>query len=423
MKNSRVLITSYHSSLNNGDRALLEMNIRHLKEAFTTSEVSVAVNWPEEEYFQNPTAFSTVRSPWYVIGIRKERSFWQQLINTALGMSYAKLYRQGARRSIPQKWLDVFHTYDAADVIASVSSTLFYSTGRYGWPFPVKTWTIELAHLFNKPFMVMPQSIGPLRWNWERKLLRDAYQKAFLIMLRDEESLRLARSIHLPENKIHFVPDPTFAYLPEEPDKALSLLNKYGYSSKDTSIGLTLVPWQGRWVDPKVMTNYYDSLSDFLLDFCRENNRRVYIFNQVTGPTSYDDDRIAASLLMKRLEGNNQIVHVNEILPPMMLKACYGQMDLVIATRMHSGIFSLSMGVPVLYIGYLQKTRGLMEWMGLQDWVIELEQVNKENLLKNSLLALEKKDERRGILASKLPSINREIESTPSLIRDSFDNL
>lgn len=423
MNSSRVLITSYHSSLNNGDRALLEMNIRHLKEAFNNPRISVAVNWPEEEYFQNPTNFFTVKSPWYVIGIRKEQSFWRQFINTALGMNYAKLYRRGFRRTIPQKWIDVFNSYDQADIIASVSSTLFYSTGRYGWPFPVKTWSVELAHLFNKPFLVMPQSIGPLRWNWERNLLRNAYQKAFLIMLRDEESLRLAKSIHLPDDKVHFVPDPTFAYTPEESSKALSFLEKYGYSPKDTSIGLTLIPWQGRWVEPKIMNNYYDSLCSFLLEYCRERNRVVYIFNQVTGPTSYDDDRIAASILMQRLKGNNQIVHVNEILSPAMLKACYGQMKLVIATRMHSGIFSLGMGVPVLYIGYLQKTRGLMEWMGLQDWVIELEKINKTNLLDNTILALEKSNERRSILESKIPSITKEILSTPSLIKYYFNNL
>jgi len=424
MKVNSALITSYHSSLNCGDRALLEMNIRHLKEAFDNPKISVAVNWPEEAYFQYPAEFTVVQSAWHAIGIRRERSFLQQLTNTILGMGYARLYRRGLKRGIPQEWRDVFRAYETADVVASVSSTLFYSTGRYGWPFPVKTWSVGLAKFFGKPFMVMPQSIGPLRWNWERKLLRNAYQEAFLILLRDAESLRLAKSIGLPDVKVHFSPDPTFEYLPVTPSEALSVLTKYGYSSTDTSIGLTLIPWQGRWVNQAIMDRYYQALSNFLVEFCSQKTRRVFIFNQVTGPTSLDDDRVAASLLMKKIAGpTNQIVHVNEVLPPAMLKACYGQMKLVIATRMHSGIFSLGMGVPVLYIGYLQKTRGLMEWLGLQDWVLELDQVNQSNISDNAYKALQENEERRQIIAQKLPAIKEEIAGTPNLIIQSYERI
>ena len=424
MKVNSALITSYHSSLNCGDRALLEMNIRHLKEAFDNPKISVAVNWPEETYFQHPADFSVVRSAWHAIGIRRERSFWQQLFKTILGMQYARLYRLGLKRGIPQEWLEVFNSYEAADIIASVSSTLFYSTGRYGWPFPVKTWSVGLAHFFHKPFMVMPQSIGPLRWNWEKKLLQNSYKEAFLILLRDAESLRLAKSIGLPDGKVRFSPDPTFVYEPALPAAAMSVLSKYGYSSKDTSIGLTLIPWQGRWVDQGVMDHYYQALSGFLNEFCSQNNRKVFIFNQVTGPTTLDDDRVAASLLMEKIKGpTDRIVHVNEVLPPAMLKACYGQMSLVVATRMHSGIFSLGMGVPVLYIGYLQKTRGLMEWLGLQTWVLELDQVNQSNLMDYADRALLENEERRSLIAQKLPKIKEEIAGTPNLIRQSYERI
>jgi len=423
MKLNSALITSYHSSLNCGDRALLEMNVNHLKEAFGNPQVSVAVNWPEETYFHKATDFNIVRSAWHAIGIRQEYSFWHQVTNTALGMQYAIKYRRGFRRGIPQEWMEVLGSYEKADVIAAVSSTLFYSTGRYGWPFPVKTWSVDLAHLFDKPFLVMPQSIGPLRWKWERKLLYETYKKAFLILLRDEESLRLAKSIGLPDSLVQFSPDPTFMYEPEPPAKALSLLNQYGYSPEDISIGLTLVPWQGRWVDPNLMNNYFDALGGFISEWCSQGNRRVYIFNQVTGPTPLDDDRGAVSLLMQRISANkNRVVHVNELLSPGMLKACYGKMKLVIATRMHSGIFTLGMGVPVLYIGYLQKTRGLMEWLGLNNWVLELNQVTKSSLTDYTNQALRENDDRKSIIAAKLPDIQAQILAAPNLIRQHYEN-
>lgn len=255
-------------------------------------------------------------------------------------------------------------------------------------------------------------------------LLQNAYKEAFLILLRDAESLRLAKSIGLPDEKVHFSPDPTFEYEPALPSEAMGVLSRFGYSESDTSIGLTLIPWQGRWVNQEVMDRYYQALSGFLVEFCSQKNRRVFIFNQVTGPTPLDDDRVAASKLMQKITGScDQIVHVDEVLPPALLKACYGRMKLVIATRMHSGIFSLGMGVPVLYIGYLQKTRGLMEWLELQDWVLELDQVNQSNILDYVYTALQENEERRLLIAQKLPAIKTEIANTPDLIRQACEKI
>jgi len=44
---------------------------------------------------------------------------------------------------------------------------------------------------------------------------------------------------------------------------------------------------------------------------------------------------------------------------------------------LHSGIFSMSMYVPTLWIGYLSKTRGVLEAAGLDDYLIELSQLNE----------------------------------------------
>lgn len=169
------------------------------------------------------------------------------------------------------------------------------------------------------------------------------------------------------------------------------------------------------------MANYYDELGKFIKIFIQTTHGKIFLFNQVTGPTSLDDDRGAANLLINNMKVlDKRCIYVNEVLPPALLKACYGQMDLIIATRMHSGIFAMGMGVPVLYIGYLQKTRGLMEWLGLSDWVVELNQVNHKVLLDKTNQALIERDKRKTILLQKLPSILEEIENTPLLIRKAY---
>jgi colanic acid/amylovoran biosynthesis protein len=72
-------------------------------------------------------------------------------------------------------------------------------------------------------------------------------------------------------------------------------------------------------------------------------------------------------------EDQNRIIHVDHRLNPMELKACYSLMDMFIASRLHSGIFAMSSGVPTLFIGYNPKTRGVLEAAGLEQWMLDLD--------------------------------------------------
>lgn len=62
------------------------------------------------------------------------------------------------------------------------------------------------------------------------------------------------------------------------------------------------------------------------------------------------------------------------------LKAAYGLMDIFIGTRLHSNIFALTAGTPAVMLQYQYKTRGVVEMMGLEDWVIDINEVNESNL-------------------------------------------
>jgi colanic acid/amylovoran biosynthesis protein len=421
MKVKSVLLVSYHSSLNNGDRALLEVNFQQINSAFDNPQITVLAAWPDEPYFKESTHFTTIPSAWNLIKITDGKGIIFPLINFFIAIFYIILYRYLRINLIPSSWMRLFEAYEKADVIASVSSTHFYSTGHYGWPFPVKIFAIQLAHIFNKPFYVLPQSIGPLRWGWEKKMLRFVYSKARLIFLRDQASMHLAEDINLPMNRVRFVPDPALAFKTNEKEKALNLLGKYGYNVDQYTIGLTLIPWQGRWVDPNLMGNYFSNLAELLRKFHSLTGVKVFIFNQVTGPTDLDDDRIATKLLMEASQEKEEwLVHVDEITSPEVLKACYSYMDLFIASRLHSGIFALACCVPTVFIGYMAKTRGMMQGLGLEDWVINLDEMNKDLLLDKVTGAWRERAVRREKLQHMIPSLMKEVMETGNTIRDDY---
>jgi colanic acid/amylovoran biosynthesis protein len=108
----------------------------------------------------------------------------------------------------------------------------------------------------------------------------------------------------------------------------------------------------------------------------------------VCGPGQAADDRVPARRVAKNLHQLGlPVVQIDEPAAPELLHTAYGLMDLFIGTRMHSNIFALAGGVPVLAIAYQYKTRGLMDTLGLSEWVLEIDRVDGASLL-TRLMAL-----------------------------------
>ena len=423
-KITSVLIINYHSSLNSGDRALLETNILQIKNAFQPATITVAVNWPNESYFNNSIEFQVVPSLWQLVGSAKYAPAWIQIIRSLGSAIQAYFYKWGLKFLVLPGWRKLYDAYNQAEIIVSVSGTHFYTTGKYGWPFPLKALMVEIAHIFQKPLYIMPQSIGPRRWKWEQNLLNSVYNRARVILLRDQASMRLAAEINLPSRHVFFAPDPAFAFQESGKEKALNILRKYGYKDTDLTIGFTLIPWQGRWLEQSTIQNYFRCVANVFRRTAKEFGVKVYLFNQVTGPTPFDDDRLAAQSLIEIIGKDAKwFTYVDEILTPGDLKACYGCMDLFLASRMHSGIFALSMNVPVVFIGYISKTKGLMERLGLDDWVINLEDLDEEKLWAKIQTALVQRNERTEHLRSIIPPVIQAVNSTYQKLKEDYESM
>lgn len=420
MNRTTVLLINFHSSVNNGDLATLEMNISQMRQVFESPRIRVAAQWPEENYFQNPVDFEPIASAWKLIGFSEKNQAVRQILRYLQAEYFAKSFISGSRRNIPAQWLKLFNIYNESDIVAAVTGNQMYTTGKFGWPFPIKIFMVNLAHYLRKPLIIMPQSIGPLRWDWEKKLLSKAYGKAKLVFLRDNVSLRLAKEIKLPQEKIHFAPDPAFDYPPMDSSKAKEILIRYGFDFNTPAMGMTVIPRYGRSVSQEIMTQYYLELARFLKKFHEETGIKVYLFNQVSGPTVYDDDNIGAQKLLELLKSETWLTYINERFSPGILKACYGLMDIFLATRMHSGIFSLGMGVPVMFIGYHTKAKGMMQSLGLEKWEIDLENVTFERLYQMGLQAWEERMDYRQLLAQKIPQVQADVRQIPRIIREAI---
>lgn len=421
MDPTTILIVNIHSSKNSGDRALLETTIQQLEQNFENPEIILSPNWPQEDYFQE-SGYEVVPSPWDLVGLN-DKKLIQQLLLFLVGIVkslFARVTPPNKQANLT-KWEQLFAAYRIADLVVAVAGNQFYSTGRYGWPFPVNLQAVWLANKFKKPFYSMPQSIGPLRRGWERALIKHVYGNAQLIHVRDSLSYELMKALSIPINKVFLTPDPAFDFKPAPRDEAIRILEKYGYSNDEISIGVSIIGSMGRSLEPGAVFNYYSMLANGLRKFIALRKIKVYLFNQVTGPTKVEDDRLGTSAVAELLSDiTGRVVNVNEVLSPSTLKGCYGLMDFYVASRLHSGIFAISMNVPTLFIGYLSKTRGVLRSIDLEKNVIDIEDITSDKFYESLSQLWENRQETKAHLCRIMPRIIAETHTAGKRIAEDY---
>ena len=418
-----VLMINFHSTRNAGDLALLLSNRQLLQEAFGDPRIIVSANWPNEEAYAE-YGFEVVPSPWALSGVHPENPLLKQvadLICTYAALWWHRHHQAPIKGPADQLWKHLHAAYAAAEVVVGVSGNQFYSSGRYGWPFPATYASVSLTQAFQKPLYVLPQSIGPLRRKWERRMLAKGYGRARHVFLRDSISLRLASELGLPPEKVSYAPDPAFDLQPADPGQANELLQAFGVDMAKPKLGVTVIAPMGRSLITAEVENYYSVLEHTLTRFLLSFPAQVVLFNQVSGPTANENDGEAATKLCSRLKAQGlDAVHINRAIGPAQLKACYGLMQTFLASRLHSGVFSLGMNVPTVFIGYLYKTRGMLEALELENKVIDLRNLNDQDLWEKLSYTWEHASQEREALEAKMPAIKAASHAPAQAIREDF---
>ncbi len=85
---------------------------------------------------------------------------------------------------------------------------------------------------------------------------------------------------------------------------------------------------------------------------------------------------------------------------------------------MHSNIFATSMGVPTVAIAYEKKTNGIMETVGLDDFVEEIDTITSKSLINKIDRCLNNRFEIRRNLEKRIVEIREDIISKSNFIKE-----
>jgi colanic acid/amylovoran biosynthesis protein len=230
----------------------------------------------------------------------------------------------------------------------------------------------------------------------------------------------------MDEGAVHLVPDLAFSSGPSnEGPIARALLEEAGLKGETRPwLGVTLIQWGAQSPSFKGQEHYERAVEVALRHFLSAHGGQVVLFAQVQGPTQAEDDRLPARRLLTRLQDlSGQVLLLDRELPPALLKAAYGQMDIFLWTRLHSNIFALTEGVPVVAIGYQYKTRGIMRMLGLEAWILDIEAVEPQSLAALLEMAWNQRAAIRRHIAEALPPLQEMSSEAGSLLAEDFQRL
>ena len=391
--NDNILVINIHSSRNVGDAALLQVTLEQLRQNFPSSQITLCMDDPESHNGFEP-AVQSIFSWVFSFGADGETGWNYKHLALLLPASLLpllgyKLFNKKIWIFSPRSIREIINSYLDTDLVISKPGGFLYSSG-HGISLLVAAYSIIYAYLARKPVYIFPQSIGPFRCRWERMLIRWLMEKVRILMVREPISYQVIKDIGVKNINLHLIPDIAFAMQDAGHEAGGSWLMQHGINPQNSFplLGMTMINWGAQNTDFNYQLEYEDACAQAIRYFVEKINGHVLLFPQVWGPLPSQDDRIPAHRTLERLPDlSPRVMAVDKPIPAKLLKSIYGWMELFIGTRMHSNIFALSQGVPIIAIGYLHKTMGIARMVGIEKWVISIQQT-QGNVLQEKLAEL-----------------------------------
>ncbi|MDP9314549.1 MAG: polysaccharide pyruvyl transferase family protein [Chloroflexota bacterium] len=388
----KVLLINNHSVLNVGDHAILVETLRLLQAGVPQVEIVLTFNdtvsaqamLPGYPIRSSPLTWMTRTAEDGETTVAVAR--WRQAGLIVLLVLQALIYRLThltPRLFVDDRKHDLVRAFAAAELVLACGGGYIYASGPHDGVlggFNLRLINCLLAVLMGKPLVLLPQSIGPLYDIPQRRIVQWIVRRARLTFVRERQSLAILQALGCAERAL-YAPDLAFG-MTSAPDERTAQLREHVRAvslQPAFLVGMTAINWHGQNIAFDRQQRYEQALISFI-DTITAKGGVVVFFNQCCGPTAVEDDRLVHARLRERVAQARRVILIDDVLPPDVIQAAYGEMDYFVGTRLHSVILALNAGVPSIAIGYLQKTAGVLGAVGLTDWCCDINELTAEQL-------------------------------------------
>ncbi len=379
MKNKTVNIVITNSHANNrGDEAAQRSMIDTLGEMMPDSRFTVLTVWPPgmelQEGIEVLRTFSAVNRafPFFHLPFI---TLW-----TVLRLVGIKLPFIGRRFQICKG----LERLAEADIVISSPGGPYFGDIYRSHEFGEHLLHIFIAKMFRKPVMIYGMSIGPFRIRWRNIIRRYLLNKVEIITLRDPVSRDYLEDLKLTGPVIRVTADSAF-----QNDVSLSssrlgevMAAEIGPHGDRPLVGIT--PTGARWNFPgsgnagKLMADYTRTIAASVDHVVEKYDAIVVFFPQLYGIST---DMPLIEKIIEQTNSSDSIRVLSNRLDSDIQQAVISQMDLMIGNRYHSVIFALKSCVPTVCIAYEHKSVGVMQEVGMAEFLIRIKDLSCDRLM------------------------------------------
>jgi polysaccharide pyruvyl transferase WcaK-like protein len=317
-------------------------------------------------------------------------------------------------RCLPNDIASFLKALDGVDVVVIGGGPLKESGQMLEW-----SMRVAIAKSLGKKIMVYGCGIGPLHSAQVRQHVAQILHLADRITLRDAIAVRNAIELGIPEDRITLAADPAMGLL-------IPSVRFAGRNAEPLTIGVSL----------RRLTKHYAPTGKAI-----EATRQESVFHEAATSTvrrvlqmhgtqvvlvpmalrREDDDREVLRQLQTGLGHDPRISLIEHYASPAALLEHFKKFDFFVAMRFHSAVFAMLSQVPLVAIDYDSqggKTTGLMQAMGLSEFVLNIADATPERLwtLVNTGLSQRAAIARR--IAENLPALRDRERANGTTLRE-----
>ncbi|MCX4538319.1 glycosyltransferase [Streptomyces sp. NBC_01669] len=413
-----VVIVNAFERGNRGDAALLSVAIDQVRAAYPGARVRIAGFEEPEEHaeFDGAENLGSIRRYVGKEDTARIARITGKLLATLLGLlavlpGSAPLIKALARL-MPTEINREVRALAEADLVLSLGGGYLRGTKDFPSDLSVAFLLLPLwlAARFGTPVVLGPQSYGPFPTRLQRMLMRRVLRHARLISVREDISVRRLSEIGVPGRNTERGIDSAFAFRGQS--------HRPWREELGIPASSRLVLVTARQHLPEAQQTAYESaMAATISHLLVGADCDVVLVPQVTCAFQADDDRIVNRRIAAQVDSARLHLVDDASLSHHDVFALYGQADLILGTRFHSVIFGLLSEVPCAAIEYDHKTRGIMEDLGLGEWVLRMDEVRADNLIPMVDLLIEESAGYRAHLCSVLPQYRARAEEFTERLR------
>jgi colanic acid/amylovoran biosynthesis protein len=411
---TKILIINSYTWLEKGDAAVLISMLYALRQQFPQAEFTALTNTPDvdRKQFMNYDDRLRVLKNLLVAPNKYSRpaKAFTYLWEAAKDISMVVL------RTPKTFYNETLKAYVDADVILSCGGGYL---GGHHIGMLIHLYRIYMGKLLKKPVVLFCVSIEPCG-NIIKKATRFVLNRVDLIIVREKLSQAYLQGLGI-KTPISLGADAAFL-LPDHLSPAVNgWLAKEGVHKKadELLVGVSVRDWhflqyRGK-LRRKKASNYFSAMVEAIKYLISDHGARIVFFTMVTYPAT-EDDRTITRNIAEAVGGDRVTVLTGDYRPEDLMQI-FGNLDLIISSRLHATLLAASLGVPAIGIaGEHNKFKGIMEMLGAGEYVLLIDDMMASDLITKIDGLLGARDKVRKTLLINSARMKSLVESSAQLI-------